>query len=122
MKKYKLMFWIPAIIIFLFEGVLTALTFRMSFAQQGITGLGYPVYFGTILVMFKVLGGLALVIPQVNPRIKEWAFAGFGIDFICAFISIVVVTGFTPIALGPVIFMGLLVMAYVSYHKLNPGR
>ena len=42
----------------------------------GITHLGYPVYFLTILGFWKILGGIAVLIPGF-PLIKEWAYAGF---------------------------------------------
>jgi uncharacterized membrane protein YphA (DoxX/SURF4 family) len=42
----------------------------------GIVHLGYPVYFLTILGVWKLLGVIALVIPRF-PLLKEWAYAGF---------------------------------------------
>ena len=42
---------------------------------EGMTRIGYPLYFLTILGLWKVLGGLALVWPGL-PRVKEWAYAG----------------------------------------------
>lgn len=42
----------------------------------GITHLGYPVYFLTILGVWKILGVVALLIPKF-PLLKEWAYAGF---------------------------------------------
>src|ERR1700722_11255830 len=41
-----------------------------------ITHLGYPVYFLTILGVWKILGGVAVLIPKF-PLLKEWAYAGF---------------------------------------------
>ena len=41
----------------------------------GIMKLGYPLYFVTILGVWKVLGGIALLVPRF-PRVKEWAYAG----------------------------------------------
>jgi uncharacterized membrane protein YphA (DoxX/SURF4 family) len=37
--------------------------------------LGYPLYFLTILGLWKVLGAIALLVPRF-PRLKEWAYAG----------------------------------------------
>lgn len=37
--------------------------------------LGYPVYVLTILGVWKLLGGIALLAPGF-PRLKEWAYAG----------------------------------------------
>jgi hypothetical protein len=45
-------------------------------AVDSITHLGYPVYFLTILSIWKALGVVALLIPKF-PLLKEWAYAGF---------------------------------------------
>ena len=42
----------------------------------GITHLGYPIYFLTILGVWKILGVVAVLIPKF-PLLKEWAYAGF---------------------------------------------
>ena len=42
---------------------------------EGIVSLGYPVYLLTILGLWKVLAGAALLAPGL-PRVKEWAYAG----------------------------------------------
>lgn len=118
MKKYTIMFWISTALIFLLEGVVPALTMNADMTRQGFTHLGYPVYFIAILTVFKVLGSLALIIPTVPERIKEWAYAGFAIDFISAFISICVVDGFGGAAILPVVAFVLLVISYNSYHKM----
>ncbi|MEO5646101.1 MAG: DoxX family protein [Candidatus Paceibacterota bacterium] len=119
MKKYKIAFWITTTIIFLFESVASALTFQSPLAREGIAHLGYPLYFGALLMVFKVIGGLALMLPQVTKRHKEWAYVGFGIDFICAFVSYAVVDGVTSSLILPIIFMVILAISYTSYHKLN---
>ncbi|HTE48589.1 MAG TPA: DoxX family protein [Candidatus Paceibacterota bacterium] len=119
MKKAKIIFWITTTIIFLFEGVLVAFTSQTEFAKEGIRHLGYPDYFGSMFAVFKVLGTLSLIIPKVPSRIKEWAYAGFGIDFISAFVSIMIVDGFGFGAILPLIFLGLLVLSYINYHKMH---
>jgi DoxX-like family len=45
---------------------------RADFAVGGMAELGYPAYFVTILGAWKLLGGLAILAPQL-PRVKEWA-------------------------------------------------
>ncbi len=42
----------------------------------GIVHLGYPVYFLTIIGVWKMLGTAAVLIPK-SPVLKEWAYAGF---------------------------------------------
>jgi DoxX-like family len=121
-KKTKLIFWVTTIIIFLMEGVIPAFTSQTELAKEGIRHLGYPPYFGNALVVFKVLGALALIIPQVPKRIKEWAYAGFAFDFIFASISHGAIDGMDFQTFFPLIFLGLLVVSYVSYHKLNSSN
>ena len=93
-KKTNIIYWVTTVILFLMEGLMPALTSQTEMAKQGISHLGYPVYFGNALVVFKVLGALALLIPQVPKRIKELAYAGFLFDFIFASISHFAVDGF----------------------------
>lgn len=119
MKKYRLIFWIATTIIALFEGVMPILTSQTELAKEGIQHLGYPVYFGNALVVFKVLGVLALIIPQVPKRVTEWAYAGFAFNFIFAIISHAVVDGINLQSFFPLIFIGILAISYIYYHKLN---
>ncbi|MES2224857.1 MAG: DoxX family protein [Patescibacteria group bacterium] len=119
MKKYSVIFWITTIIIVIFEGVIPAFTSQTELAKEGIRHLGYPEYFGTLLMVFKVAGAAALIIPAIPKRVKEWAYAGFAIDFISAFSSLVIVDGLAPLALLPLAFLGLLIASYVSYHKIR---
>ncbi|WP_109434012.1 DoxX family protein [Aquimarina sp. AU119] len=115
MKKDIVIFWITTGLIFLFEGVLTAITADTEMAKESFRHLGYPQYFGVMLNVFKVLGACALIIPKVPHRIKEWAYAGFGIDFIAAFVSDLYVEGTFPIA--PLIAFAILTVSYIYYHK-----
>ncbi|WP_100611877.1 DoxX family protein [Confluentibacter lentus] len=115
----KIIFWTATIIIFLFEGVMPAFTSQTELAKEGIRHLGYPEYFGNTLVVFKVLGALALVIPQVPNRIKEWAYAGFTFDFIFASISHYAVDGFDFQTIFPLIILTILMVSYIYFHKLK---
>ncbi|MCO5239230.1 MAG: DoxX family protein [Chitinophagaceae bacterium] len=119
MKKNKIIFWIATGIIFLWEGVLPALTSQTELAKEGIRHLGYPGYFGNALTIFKVLGALALIIPQVPKRLKELAYAGFLFDFIFASISHFAVDGMDFQSFFPLIFIGILALSYNNYRKLN---
>jgi hypothetical protein len=118
MKKEKIIFWTATTLIALFEGVMPALTSQTELAKEGIRHLGYPEYFGNALVVFKILGVLVLVIPQVPKRVKEWAYAGFAFDFIFASISHGAVDGVNVQTFFPLVFLGILTVSYMYYHKL----
>jgi hypothetical protein len=120
MKKDKIIYWTSTIIIALFEGVMPALTSQTELAKEGIRHLGYPEYFGNALIVFKVLGVLALVIPQIPKRVKEWAYAGFVFDFIFATISLGAVDGINGQTFFPLVILAILGVSYIYFHKLNP--
>lgn len=122
MKKDKIIFWTATILIFLFEGVMPAFTSQTELAMEGIRHLGYPEYFGNALVVFKVLGSLILIIPQLPKRVKEWAYAGFAFDFIFASISHTAVDGFTFNSIFPLIVFAVLIVSYVYYHKIYSNK
>jgi len=113
-KTTKTIFWTTTVIIFLFEGVIPALTSQSELAKEGIRHLGYPAYFGNALVVCKVIGTLLLIIPQTPNRVKEWAYAGFAFDFIFASISHWATDGAGMLTFFPLIFLALLIASYIT--------
>lgn len=122
MKATKIIFWITTVLIFLFEGVMPALFSQTEMAKEGIRHLGYPDYFGVMLVIFKVLGALVLIIPNLPRNLKEWAYAGFAIDFIAASVSHWAVDGFNGEAIFPLIVLAILIVSYVQFYKLEQAK
>ena len=55
-------------------------------AVSGVMQLGFPRYFVTLLGVWKLLGGLAILVPGV-PRLKEWAYAGMFFDLTAAVVA-----------------------------------
>ena len=119
MKKQKIIFWVTTGLLFIMEGLIPAFTSQTEMAKEGIRHLGYPGYFGNALVVFKVLGALSLIIPQVPKRIKEWAYAGFAFNFTFASISHFAIDGMNFQSFFPLIFLGILMASYIAYHKIN---
>lgn len=122
MKKNKIIFWTTTAIIFIMEGIIPAFTSQTELAKQGISHLGYPLYFGNALVVFKVLGAVSLIIPQVPKRLKELAYAGFTFNFLFASISHFAVDGFGFQGIFPLIFLGLLALSFIHYQKLQTSN
>src|SRR5262245_34693896 len=83
-RRNKIIYWIATI--WLASGMLATGVLQLFKAKAegalappgvyGITQLGYPVYFLTILGIWKILGTVALLVPGF-PLVKEWAYAGF---------------------------------------------
>jgi len=76
-KRNKIIYWIATSL--LAVGMLQSGIFAVLRTKQWVdlvTNLGYPVYFLTILGVWKILGVIAILIPRFK-LIKEWAYAGF---------------------------------------------
>lgn len=82
--KYKIIYWISTLWLalgMLSTGLVQLLRVESegAVAPPGVYGikyLGYPVYFLTVLGVWKILGVLAVLVPKL-PLLKEWAYAGF---------------------------------------------
>jgi len=79
-KRNKIIYWVSTL--WLALGMISTgagQVFKMKTGQGGvdvITQLGYPIYFLTIIGIWKLLGVVAVLIPKF-PLLKEWAYAGF---------------------------------------------
>jgi uncharacterized membrane protein YphA (DoxX/SURF4 family) len=69
--------------------------------------LGYPPYFMTILGIWYMLAGVALLAPRF-PRLKEWAYAGLFFNYTGAIASHLAVGDGVESLVAPVVFIGLL--------------
>jgi hypothetical protein len=119
-KKNKIIFWTTTVFLSLFEGVmpLSALIFAPAQATAGTVHLDYPAYFAYVIIAFKVLGSILLLIPGLPRPIKEWTYAGFAFNFICASISHFVIDGFAFVSFFPLIILAIAVVSYVTYFNV----
>ena len=117
MKTTKILYWIFTGLVFAFESVMPALTFNSEMAKQGISDLGYPDYFRIALTIFKVVGGLILILPFFKGRIKEWAYAGLFFDLFGATYSAIAQFGLKPGMSFMILLMVFLFLSYWLWHK-----
>ncbi|HMF69845.1 MAG TPA: DoxX family protein [Flavitalea sp.] len=76
-KRNKIIYWIATVWLalgMLSTGVVQLLKEKSD--VELIIRLGYPVYFLTILGIWKILGVIVVLVPKF-PLLKEWAYAGF---------------------------------------------
>ena len=82
--------------------------------------LGLPSYFKVELTIAKILGVLALVIPNVPVKIKEFAYFGFGLTLLSASIAHFA-RGDARLSvlfvIDPLVFLGLLIVSYFYFEK-----
>ena len=91
MKKY--LYYASTLLIALFVGLVGGIVdiIQPQNVIDTASHLGYPLYFFTLLGVFKILGGIALVLPNKANRLKDMAYAGFSFDLIFAAYSHLVV-------------------------------
>ena len=117
MKKINIIYWI-------FTGLFSALAVMGSVldithskdAVDLITHLGYPLYFITFIGVVRLLGVIAILIPNY-PKVKEWAYAGLVFDMGGALYSHIAsgdqFSIFAPALIGLILIIG----SYVYYRK-----
>ena len=120
MKATKITYWTATVIVAIMM-VFSAYSYLSNpEIKQAFQHLGFPDYFRVELAIAKILGAVLLLAP-VAVRIKEWAYAGFAITFISAFVAHTASGDATGMRVAPMIFLVLLVTSYISWHKL-PGN
>jgi hypothetical protein len=121
MKSTKIIYWVTTGIICLFS--LGAIQMNSQMAIDGANHLLIPRYLGLEVSIGQLIGLVLLIVPAVPARFKEWAYVGFGLMYITAFIAhLSVGDAIVPYGLMAVLFFGLLLASYISFHKLNAAK
>ena len=116
MKATKITYWISTAIVALMMLYSASAYLTQPAMAAAFHHLGYPDYFRIELAIGKIIGAILLLAPLV-PRVKEWAYAGFAITFVSAFIAHTASGDPITYRLMPVIFLALLIVSYITYHK-----
>lgn len=112
-KRNKIIYWIATIWLSLgmtATGIVQLIHLEEEAAVM--TRLGYPLYFLTILGVWKLLGVIAVLIPKF-PLLKEWAYAGFFFSMSGAAFSHLAMGDEAKELFGPVL---LLILTIVSWY------
>ncbi|KFC19520.1 DoxX family protein [Chryseobacterium sp. FH1] len=119
MNKNKIIYWVTTGIVsammhFSAFGYLTNADMKAAFVH-----LGLPDYFRIELAILKILGGFALILPQVPSKIKAVAYFGFALTFVSAFIAHTASGDPISVAIIPIIFLAILSVSFVFYNKVK---
>ena len=86
--------------------------FRQKDMVDMVSALGYPMYFMTILGVWKILGVVAVLMPGFK-LLKEWAYAGFFFVMTGALVSHLAVGDYAVKAmLGPLFQTVFIVLSW----------
>lgn len=118
-KRTKIIYWIATI--WLSLGMLSTGIVQLLQLKEEVdmmTHLGYPLYFLTLLGIWKILGVITILIPKL-PTLKEWAYAGFFFSMSGAVYSHLAIGDPAIELFGPVL---LLVLTGVSWYLRSTDR
>ncbi|MCE6988000.1 DoxX family protein [Dyadobacter sp. CY323] len=118
-KRNKIIYWVATL--WLSLGMVSSGTVQIIKLKEEVdmmTHLGYPLYFLTIIGVWKMLGVVAVLIPKF-PLVKEWAYAGFFFAMTGAVISHIAAGDGAKEFFGPVL---LIVLTVVSWNFRPDGR
>ena len=111
-RSTSIIYWLATlVIVFVFAAGGVGDLSRAQPVIEGMTHLGYPVYFCVILGIWKVLGAIAIIIPR-TALLKEWAYAGIVFDLTGAAASHFAIGDPPDKIVTPLIFT---VVAFVSW-------
>jgi hypothetical protein len=83
-------------------------------------GMGFPVYFIQYISVAKVIGVIAILIPNLKKGVKEWAYAGLFFDLAGAVYSGVASAGkFDPLMLTLIIWIVPGILSYYYWKKIS---
>ena len=122
MKKNNIIYWVTTGLLGLMMTFSAYSYLTNPEIMAAFKHLGFPDYFRIELAAAKFLGVLVLLIPQIPNKIKEWAYAGFGITFISAAIGHLSSGDPVSVAIMPVIFLAVLVVSNIYLYKKNTGK
>jgi uncharacterized membrane protein YwaF len=89
---------------------------KQKAGQEVMRHLGYPIYMMVITGAFKLLGAIT-ILQNGFVTIKEWAFAGFAINFIGAFTSRAFVGDSAGLLLMPIVMLLIMFILYYLWKK-----
>jgi hypothetical protein len=112
-KRNKIIYWIATIWLALgmFSTGIVQLI-KLKEEAEMMVHLGYPLYFLTILGVWKILGVVAILLPKF-PLLKEWTYAGFFFAMSGAVFSHLAVGDAAIELFGPTL---LIVLTVVSWY------
>lgn len=112
MRMRRIAYWVTtALTAFVFLSGGVADIVQPADVIKGMADLGYTAYFTTILGVWKILGGIAVLAPRF-PRLKEWAYAGMFFDLTGASASHASVGDPAAKIVIPLILVGIVIASW----------
>ena len=116
-KTIKIIYWVLTVLFALaMLGDAYGGISKQEAGQEVMRHLGYPIYIMVITGVFKLFGAIAILQNKFK-TIKEWAFAGFAINFIGAFASRAFVGDGAGLLMMPLVILAIMFILYYFWKK-----
>ena len=118
-KRNKIIYWIATA--WLALGMLSTGIVQLIKTDDEVDlmkSLGYPIYFLSIIGVWKMLGVIAILIPEFR-LLKEWTYAGFFFAMSGAVVSHLIVGNDAKDIFGPML---LLILTVISWYFRPDNR
>ena len=117
MKKNNIIYWITT-------GIIAAMMLYSAYAyltsdqmKAAFVHLGFPGYFRVELAVAKIIGALVLLVPGISKIVKQFAYFGFALTFVSAFIAHTASGDPISNAITPLLFLAVLTTSYIFFLK-----
>ena len=119
MKKIKIGYWVVTLLFCLPMLGSAFMYFTNEEVQTVFAHLGFPDYFRVELGIAKVLGVAVLLIPGLPRDLKIFAYAGFTINMISAFIAHMASGDALQDSIAPLFLLIFLALSYRFMNRLS---
>jgi DoxX-like family len=121
-KGVALGYWISTAVFALQMGFTAYAQLHLPQVAAMFSHLGFPSYFRVELSWVKLAGLIALLLPMVPARVKEWAYAGFAITLVSAVIAHVAVGDAPAVWIWAVGTGVLWCISYVFWRRMEAAK
>lgn len=119
MKKDKIIYWATTSLVAVGMLLSAYQYFKGDTMAEAYKQMGFPDFLRVEIGIAKIVGSVVLLIISIPTKIKEWAYAGFGILFFSASLTHFLLNDSTERIITPLVFLLLLVVSNIYYSKIK---
>lgn len=117
MEIIKTIYWVSTALVCLTMVFSSYSDLRSAAVKEAFVHLGFPGYFRIELGIMKIIGIILLLAPLPG-FCREWAYAGFAITFVSAFIAHTASGDPVSGRMAPLFVLVILLVSWFTFHQL----
>ena len=122
MKTNKIVYWTSTGLMSAMMLMAGIMYFVSPEVKQEFAHSGFPDFFRIELGAAKIIAALALILPMIPTRIREWAYAGLGIVLISAIYMHISLGDSADKLGGPIFACVLLSASYITRMRMQEKK